>query len=157
MALPQQKFREIVFQLLYSEEMAQAADEDMIPFMMQQLAVAKSAMRQAHERLRAIVAKKGEIDALIAATSKEYEESRITRVEKNILRLAIFELRYDQEIPPKVAISEAIRLARKFGTPEGGAFVNAILDEICKSSSAINCSASSPPSASAALPATSPQ
>ena len=42
----------------------------------------------------------------------------------------LFELKFEGEIPPKVAISEAVRLSRKFGTPEGGAFVNAILDAI---------------------------
>lgn len=130
MAIPQQKFREIVFQLIYSSDFSEVSDADMTPFLMEQLAVAKSVMRLALERKSEVEAKRDEIDQLIAATSQAYDFERITRTEKNILRLAIFELRYDASIPSKVAIAEAIRLARKFASPQGAAFVNAILDSL---------------------------
>ncbi len=132
MALPVQKFREIVLQILFSRDFDATADDDMVPFMMNELKVTRRAMLEAHERMASVVAKLPEIDEIITQHSTEYTFERISRVEKTILRLAIFELKYDDSIPDLVAIAEAIRLCRKFGTPESAQFVNAILDGIYK-------------------------
>lgn len=129
MALPQQKFREIVFQLLYSHDLAQADDEDMIAMMMPQLEVTKKNLLEALSRRKEIQEKLHELDQLIAQTSESYEFERIPGIERNILRLGVFELLFSQ-IPHKVAIAEAIRLTRKFATPEAATFVNAILDKL---------------------------
>lgn len=132
MALPPQKFREIVFQLLYSQDFSEVQDEDMTPFIMQQLTVSKSTVREALAFQSQVKEKFQEIDPLITEASKEYAFDRIPRVERTILRLGIYELLFAASIPPKVAIAEAIRLARKFATPAGGTFINAILDFIYK-------------------------
>ena len=129
MAIPQAKFREIVFQLLYSFDMAQADDEDMIAMMMPQLEVTKNNILDALVRRKEVQEKFEEIDQLIAQTSESYEFERIPCIERNILRLGIFELLFSS-IPHKVAIAEAIRLTRKFATPEAATFVNAILDKL---------------------------
>lgn len=134
MSLPQQKFREIVFQLLYSHDMARATENDMIPLLMGELSVTKKAVRTAQERTQVIITKQNEIDQLISEASHAYNFERIPSVERNILRLGIFEMLFDEDIPAKVAIAEAIRLARKFGTPESASFVNAILDNLYKKS-----------------------
>ncbi len=132
MSLAPQKFREIVFQLLYSGDFDGTTDEEMIPFMMHELKVTKRIMVDATTRMRSVREKQDEIDALIRETSLEYSFERISRVEKTILRLGFFELLFDDTIPHKVAIAEAIRLCRKFGTPESSQFVNAILDSVYK-------------------------
>ncbi len=129
MALPQQKLREIVFQLLYSHDLAQAEDEDMIAMMMPQLEVTKKNILEALKRRKEVQEKFQELDQLIAQTSDSYEFERIPSIERNILRLGAFELLFSS-IPHKVAIAEAIRLTRKFATPEAAAFVNAILDKL---------------------------
>lgn len=134
MSLPQQKFREIVFQMLFSIDMGQASEEDMLPLLMAELSVTKQSVRKAQERVRNLLTRQSEIDALIAKSSTSYSFERIQSVERNILRLGIFEMLYDDEVPPKVAIAEAVRLTRKFSTPESGHFVNAILDSIYKES-----------------------
>ncbi len=130
--LPPQKFREIVFQLLYSHDFSPLEAEDSIPFFMNELKVTKSAVRTAHTRVQAILEKLPEIDARIQAASDVYAFERISRVEKTILRFGIFELFYDETVPPLVAIAEGIRLCRKFGTRESAQFVNAILDKVYK-------------------------
>lgn len=135
MALPQQKFREIVFHLLYSHDFSEVDEEDMTAFMMHEFAVTKKTLRSAHERLRQIVDKRDEIDNLIKGASVSYEFDRIPRIERNILRLGVFEMLHDASIPAKVAISEAIRLSRKFATAEGSSFVNAILDGLYQKAS----------------------
>lgn len=131
MPLPPQKFREAVIQILYSKDFT-GDDEEMVPFMMQELKTTRKAMLEAQARVGEVLAKLPEIDAKIGAASTEYTFERISRVEKTILRLGLFELLFDPAIPPKVAIAEAIRLCRKFGTPESAQFVNAILDGVYK-------------------------
>jgi transcription antitermination protein NusB len=134
MSLPQQKFREIVFQLLYSHDLSNASESDMTPLLMAELSVTKKAVRTAQERVNEIIAKKQELDVLIAKASLSYAFERIPSVERNILRLGVFELLFDDTIPPKVSISEAMRLARKFSSPEAASFINAILDNLYKNS-----------------------
>lgn len=130
MSLPIKKFREIVFQMLYSFDMGQATADDMIPLLMKELEVTKNAVKGAHARVLAIIAKQSEIDQTIARTSQAYAFERIQSVERNVLRMGVYELLFDPAVPPKVAISEAMRIARKFGSPESALFVNAILDNI---------------------------
>lgn len=138
MTVSQEKFREIVFQLLFSFDVGQPTHEEMLKLMMKELSVTKNTVRQALERTDAVRSKLREIDPMIqAAAAKAYEFARIQLVEKNILRLALFELCFDEKIPPKVAINEAMRLAKKFSTPESALFVNAILDAIYKGLSGV--------------------
>ncbi len=136
-SLPQQKFREIVFQLLYSKDMGKADEEDMIPLLMKQLSVTRKSVRQAQEYVNKILGHLKALDKMLAKASFSYAFERIQSVERNILRLGLFELVYDPAVPPKVAITESLRLAKKFGTPESAAFVNAILDNIYKDTQGI--------------------
>ena len=71
-----------------------------------------------------------EIDALIAECSEHWEISRMPAIDRNILRYAIYELLYRDDIPRKVAINEAIELAHRFSTPDSGKFINGILDKL---------------------------
>lgn len=134
MAIPVQKFRELVFQILYSSDIGGSTPEDILELMMKELAVTRKTVHQAQERVDEIKALRKELDKIIKKTSVSYDFDRIQTVEKNILRLEIYEMLYDDSIPPKVAISEGMRLARKFGSPESANFINAILDHIYKES-----------------------
>lgn len=71
-----------------------------------------------------------ELDALIGRYSEHWRLERMTLVDRNLLRLAIYELLYRPDIPPKVVINEAVEMAKRFGTEASGAFVNGILDQI---------------------------
>lgn len=135
MALPQQKFREIVFQLLYSYDIGKASAEPMVPLLMKELKVTRKSVKEAQEKKYLILEKLPAIDSMIAQASSGYAFERIQSVERNILRLGTFEILFDSAIPPKVAIAEAVRLARKFGSPESASFVNALLDRIYKTQS----------------------
>ena len=145
MAISQQKFREIVFQLLFSQDFSLIEDEEMISFMMEHLCVTKKIMREAIEKGNAVVACLPEIDEKIRTYSLSYDFDRIAKVEKSVLRLAIYEMCYEGALPAKVAIAEAIRLTRKFSIGESSAFVNAVLDAIFQSEGAQHvCLASVP-------------
>lgn len=71
-----------------------------------------------------------ELDALIRRHSEHWRLERMAAVDRNLLRLALFELLYQPDIPAKVVINEAVELAKRFGSEESGAFVNGILDRI---------------------------
>lgn len=70
------------------------------------------------------------IDEIIDRYSEHWRLSRMSRIDRNILRMAIYELVYLRDIPPPVTINEAVELAKKYGTEDSGAFVNGILDRI---------------------------
>ena len=71
-----------------------------------------------------------QIDALIERFSKNWRVKRMACVDRNVMRIAVFEMLFCQDIPPKVSINEAIDVGKKFGTEESGAFINGILDSI---------------------------
>jgi len=71
-----------------------------------------------------------EIDHLIEKYSENWRLDRMNIIDRAILRMAIYELLYCQEIPPKVTLNEAIELGKRFGSEDSGSFVNGILDRI---------------------------
>ena len=73
-----------------------------------------------------------EIDDILNETSKGWKTKRMSRVDLNALRLAVYELKYDEEVPVGVAINEAVELAKRFGGETSGSFVNGILGKIAR-------------------------
>jgi len=71
-----------------------------------------------------------EIDTLIHSSSKNWKISRMPVVDRNIMRIAVYELLYCPDIPAKVSINEAVDIGKKYGTRDSGAFVNGVLDRI---------------------------
>ncbi len=81
-------------------------------------------------RFQSIVEKLEEIDTILSETSSGWKLNRMGKVDLTILRLAVYELRFDEEIPNKVAINEAVELAKKFGGDESPSFVNGVLAKL---------------------------
>ncbi len=71
-------------------------------------------------------------DDLISASTIKWQISRLSPVDRSILRLSVYQLKFRSDIPPKVVINEAVELAKKFGTDKSGGFVNGVLDAILK-------------------------
>lgn len=90
-------------------------------------------MEEVTDRFEKIQDKIACIDALINEYTEGWDTNRMGKVELTVLRLAIFEIRYDEDIPDNVAINEAVEIAKKYGQEGAGAFVNAILAKIVKS------------------------
>jgi N utilization substance protein B len=82
------------------------------------------------ELVAGVAAHLSELDALIARYSEHWRLERMTLVDRNVLRLAIYELIFQTKIPPKVAINEAVEMAKRYGSEASGAFVNGLLDRI---------------------------
>ncbi|RLC09333.1 MAG: transcription antitermination factor NusB [Deltaproteobacteria bacterium] len=80
--------------------------------------------------VRGLIPVISEIDTIIERFSSNWKISRMGCVDRNAIRIAVYEFMFCEDIPPKVSINEAINIGKKFGTPESGAFVNGILDSI---------------------------
>lgn len=94
----------------------------------------RSAMRKvresALEMVKGVLSHLEEIDQRIQRHAHHYEIARMNPVDRNVLRLATYEIFYRLDVPPIVAINEAIEIAKRYGTEDSGGFVNGILDHL---------------------------
>jgi N utilization substance protein B len=121
--------RQAAVQFYFWRDMQGGAPEKMDEFW--EFCPAKPSVREfAQPLIDGMVAHLPEIDERIARYCDNYEFRRIAPVDRNVLRLAIYEMLYRDDIPPVVSINEAIELAKTFGGPESGGFVNGILDRV---------------------------
>ena len=84
------------------------------------------------DKYRAIVEKKEEIDTLLNEVSEGWKTTRMNRVDLTIMRLAVYEIKWDEGVPTGVAINEAVELAKKYSSDDGPSFVNGILAKVVK-------------------------
>ncbi len=82
------------------------------------------------EKAKAILDKKEEIDAAIDSVATGWKTNRMGKVELSILRLAYYEIKYEESIPSSVAINEAVELAKSYGQEDGASFVNGVLAKL---------------------------
>ena len=82
------------------------------------------------EKYRLILSRLDEIDAILNEKVSGWKTGRMAKVDLAILRLAVYEIRFDEEIPEGVAINEAVELAKKYGTDKSGSFVNGALAKV---------------------------
>ena len=95
-----------------------------------ELEIEPAAQQFAKDLVSAATQRAPEIDELIGSSSKNWRIDRMSRVDRNILRLGACELLAFKDVPVKVVINEAVELAKRFGTAESSAFVNGVLDRI---------------------------
>jgi transcription antitermination protein NusB len=91
----------------------------------------KSEVRPYFQRLvQGVLRHRTDLDALIERFSENWSLNRMSGVDRNLMRIAVFELVCCRDIPAKVSINEAVDIGKKFGTEESGAFINGIVDSI---------------------------
>ncbi|NBD14367.1 MULTISPECIES: transcription antitermination factor NusB [Corallococcus] len=126
--------RERALQALYQLEMAQGATREALDSAWAASAEEGTpepdAVKFAKELVEGVQAHREEIDALIERHSHNWRLDRMSRIDRNVLRLGIFELKYRPDIPRKVTINEAVELGKNFGNEESSAFVNGLLDRV---------------------------
>ena len=83
----------------------------------------------ANTLIQGVIAKENELDILITKLAQNWALDRIASMDRHILLLGLYEMKYREDIPPVVSINEAIELAKKFGADDSGKFVNGILDK----------------------------
>lgn len=126
--------REIVLQILYQDDMnkERSTDED-LPFIRNRLHSNGNIIDFALELLSGVREKISDIDQQLSAVAENWRISRMAATDRNVLRLGAFEILF-YETPAKVAINEAIELAKRYGTELSPTFINGILDRLIKKS-----------------------
>lgn len=125
--------REAAVQYLYQRELQQDENDTLLGEFFRLRGLSPSARRFCESLLQTWKTHRSAVDEAIAQHAKNYELSRLSSVDRNVLRIATTEILFCEDIPHAVAINEAIEIARKFSTQESGKFVNGILDNIRKS------------------------
>jgi N utilization substance protein B len=122
--------RELAMQALFYMDMQDKASLQMLEHFCEVFRPSKKSEPFFLELVNGVIAAKVEIDALIEKFSKNWKIKRMSCVDRNVMRIAVYELLYCRDIPPKVSINEAVDVGKKFGTEESGAFINGIMDSI---------------------------
>ena len=122
--------RESALQMLYAVEASGDDVERGIKEFWRELPGDAEGRPYADELVRGISAVRELVDGLIRAASEHWRLERMTRVDRNVLRIGAWELAHRAEIPRAVILDEAVELAKRFGNEESGAFVNGVLDRI---------------------------
>ncbi|WP_419660719.1 NusB: transcription antitermination factor B [Desulfosarcina variabilis str. Montpellier] len=122
--------REQALQALFYMDMHRDPEEDPVELFCSCFTQDKPAGPFFHRLVDGVRENRETIDAVIEQFSSNWKISRMSCVDRNILRIAVYELLYCADIPPKVSINEAIDVGKRFGTEESGAFINGILDSI---------------------------
>ncbi|MFI5401573.1 MAG: transcription antitermination factor NusB [Planctomycetota bacterium] len=123
--------RELALQLLYMVDAR--GDEALLgvdDFLTQEAPDETEAHDFARQLLSGTLDKQEEIDTAISAAAQNWHLRRMALVDRNILRMAVYEMLHLKDIPAKVSINEAIELGKRFSTQQSGAFINGILDRI---------------------------
>ena len=124
--------RELALQLLYQSELTDAEPEEMQAEFEEWRSAGASVREFADKLLRGTLARRDEIDQELGRQTTHWRLERLAAVDRNILRLAMYELIFETETPHAVVIDEAIEIAKKYGTKDSGRFVNGVLDGFVK-------------------------
>ena len=122
------KSRELALQALFQGELAGGAGLLDFTEFCAHFQANKKAIPYAKTLLDGVQEKRLEIDQLISRYTENWRLERMSVIDRNILRLAVFELRFQGDVPTSVAINEAVEIAKRYATDDSGAFINGILD-----------------------------
>lgn len=130
--MKRREIREHVFRMLFCKDFHDESElKEQIDFYFETIIdPTLDELKTIKDRFEAVVAKEDEIDELLTRVSAGWKVSRMGKVDLTILRLAIFEMLYDDTVPVKVAINEAVELSKTFGGDETPNFVNGVLAKI---------------------------
>lgn len=123
------ELREHIFKLLFCREFNNPQDmqEQLELYFGKMEGISDSDREYIETKYRAAAEKLDELDEQINSHATRWKTSRMNKVDLTILRLAVYEIKWDEEVPTSVAINEAVELAKKFSAEEAGAFVNGVL------------------------------
>jgi N utilization substance protein B len=122
--------RELAMQALFYMDMRKDASEETLKYFCGCFCPSKKSRPFFKKLVNGVIGTRGQIDALVERFSQNWNISRMSCVDRNVMRIAVYEMLYCDDIPPKVSINEAVDIGKKFGTQESGAFINGIMDSI---------------------------
>ena len=122
--------REYALQMLFQIDLTGVAPEQVFRTFWSTQNVEESVRSFGEQLVLGVYAERGETDRLITGAADRWKLNRMPVVDRNVLRMAIYELLHHADTPPAVVIDEAIEVAKKFGSAESGGFINGILDAV---------------------------
>ncbi len=124
--------REHLFKLLFCKDFHDVEElhEQIEMYQTQQEVANEEEFAPVKAKLEAIVAREGTIDMILTEAAEGWRLNRMGKAELTILRIATYEIRYDEDVPDKVAINEAVELAKKYGNDASSGFVNGVLAKV---------------------------
>jgi N utilization substance protein B len=126
------KGRELALQVLYQLEMSGGGLEQALANFAGSFEHSPKARDFGAALVRGVLARREDIDGLIAGASEHWRLERLSRIDANVIRIAVYEMTSDPPLPMEIAINEAIEVVKRYGTAESAAFVNGVLDELAK-------------------------
>ncbi|OGQ23405.1 MAG: transcription antitermination factor NusB [Deltaproteobacteria bacterium RIFCSPLOWO2_02_FULL_44_10] len=126
------KSRECALQILYQRDFSSAEHRFVSENYWNEAGIDEETKVFALELINGVDRCREELDAIIARHSENWKLQRMAAVDKNILRIATYELLHCPDIPMKVTINEAIEIARRFGTEQSSSFINGVLDHVAQ-------------------------
>ncbi len=132
--MTKRKIREHIFAMLFQADFhkEEELNEQAALYMEGVENASRKARTEIEEKFQAIVACIPQLDACIEAKAKGWDLNRMAKADVTILRLAIYEIIYDREVPNPVAINEAVELSKQYGTDKSASFINGILAAVAK-------------------------
>ncbi len=129
--MSRREIRDQIFKILFRVEFYDKEElEDQITLFSEDLHADEKDSAYIVSKARDIFAHLDEIDTLINANAEKWKTGRMAKAELAIIRLAVYEMKYEEEIPVSVAINEAVELAKTYGSDHGASFVNGILAKL---------------------------
>ena len=122
--------REAALKMLFGIEATQVDAETAIALYWREFGGDVETRPYADESVRGVVGERDQLDQTIGTASEHWRIERMTRVDRNVLRLGTWELRHRRDVPTEVILDEAVELAKRYGSEESGAFVNGVLNQI---------------------------
>jgi N utilization substance protein B len=122
--------RELAMQVLFCMDMQNNSSPQMLEHFCENFCPSKKSHPFFLKLVNGVLETRTEIDALIERFSQNWKIKRMSCVDRNVMRIAVFEMLHCDDIPPKVSINEAVDIGKKFGSEESGAFINGIMDSI---------------------------
>jgi transcription antitermination factor NusB len=124
------KARELAVQVLFHIGFCDGEPEGVFELICESFAPDETTRPFARELTVGVCSRMEELDGLIRQASRNWRLERMSQLDKNVIRLAVFEMLYREDIPPKVSIDEAVEIGKKYGSQESGGFINGVLDKI---------------------------
>jgi N utilization substance protein B len=126
------KSRELALQVLYAYDMCggQGSIDDLVAYAAGENGCDEGVGRYGRFLVDRALESMHEIDALIQRHTANWDLKRVAAVDRALLRLSVAELRYSPHVPFKVAINEAVEIAKRYGTRDSGRFVNGVIDSV---------------------------
>jgi N utilization substance protein B len=125
--------RELALKVLFQLESSDDDPDEVLRYHAAEGAATSDVAHFATQLVRGVIANREKLDGILSATSENWKIEQMAKVDRIVLRIAVYEITIDRHVPTKAAINESIELAKTFSGEEAGRFVNGILGKVAAS------------------------